>query len=86
MSKQIPSIGRVVHYYAYGTPGGEFPAGEPRAAVVTEVNEPRNPTSAIGLAVLNPQGMFFNRNILKASYPSQPGCWDWPAYVPPLEE
>ena len=86
MSKQVPSIGRVVHYYAYGTPGGEFPVGEPRAAIVTEVNMPRNPASPIGLAVLNPQGMFFNRNIRKASYPQQPGCWDWPAYVPPLEE
>lgn len=32
-----PSVGRVVHYVAYGTPGGEFPAGICRAAVITEV-------------------------------------------------
>jgi len=28
MPNLTPSIGRVVHYVAYGTPGGEFPAGE----------------------------------------------------------
>lgn len=33
-----PSVGRVVHYVAFGTPNGEFPAGEHRAAVVTEVD------------------------------------------------
>ena len=32
MPNQTPSIGRVVHYVAYGTPGGEFPAGAHRAA------------------------------------------------------
>jgi hypothetical protein len=34
---QHPSVARVVHYVAYGTPGGEFPAGVCRAAIVTEV-------------------------------------------------
>ena len=33
---QTPSIGRIVHYQSYGTPGGEF-VPEPRAAIVTEV-------------------------------------------------
>ena len=83
--QQVPSVGRIVHYFAYGTPGGEFPSGVARAAVVTEVNEPLNPNSPIGACVLNPTGQFFNRNILKATYPSQPGCWDWPGYVAPVE-
>jgi hypothetical protein len=75
----------MIAYYAYGTPGGEFPAGVARAAVITEVDEPGNPASSIGIAVLNPTGLFFNRGIKKVTYPSQPGCWDWPVYVPPVE-
>ena len=31
-----PTIGRIVHYQSYGTPGGEY-LPEPRAAVITEV-------------------------------------------------
>lgn len=39
-NEQIPSIGRIVHYVAYGTPGGEFPVGAHRAAIITEVDPP----------------------------------------------
>lgn len=57
-----PSIGRIVHYVSYGTPGGEFPKAC-RAAIVTEV-ELGTPRSLggerIGLCVLNPTGMFFH--------------------------
>lgn len=38
--EQKPSVGRVVHYVAYGTPGGEFQAGVCRAAIITEVYGP----------------------------------------------
>jgi hypothetical protein len=31
-----PSIGRIVHYQSYGTPGGEHPS-EPCAAIITAV-------------------------------------------------
>lgn len=31
-----PTVGRIVHYQSYGTPGGEY-LPEPRAAIVTEV-------------------------------------------------
>ena len=75
---QTPNVGRIVHYLAYGTPGGEYPAGVPRAAVITEVDEPGNPESTVGLAVLNPTGMFFNR---KVAYGTTPGCWIWPQYT-----
>jgi hypothetical protein len=71
-----PTVGRIVHYVSYGTPGGEY-ASECRAAVVTEVpltlerpdDAPAGLISEavdlasrgrIGLAVLNPSGMFFN--------------------------
>jgi hypothetical protein len=32
-----PSIGRIVHYHSYGTPGGEYQP-EPRAAIITEIH------------------------------------------------
>lgn len=37
-SEQKPSVGRVVHYVSYGTPGGEY-APQCRAAVITEVGQ-----------------------------------------------
>lgn len=81
--KQVPSVGRVVYYYPYGTPNGEFPAGVPRAAMVTEVHEPENPESPVGLAVLNPSGLFFNSPIQYG--PGTAGHWGWPPYTPPVE-
>src|SRR5689334_7519749 len=85
---QVPSVGRDVHYFAYGTPGGEFAPGEPRAAKITEVY--RDPDgqlnmSEVGLVVFNPTGQLFNRFTKKADYYGQPGHWDWPPYVPPIE-
>ncbi len=74
---QKPSIGRVVHYVAYGTPGGEYPSTE-RAAIITEVDEPDNPESKVGLAVLNPTGLFFNQHV---PFGVDGGCWHWPERV-----
>jgi hypothetical protein len=58
-----PSVGRIVHYVSYGTPGGEF-TSQCRAAIITEVD----PTESrilggpgrVGLAVLNPTGIFLH--------------------------
>lgn len=55
-----PSVGRIVHYVSYGTPGGEY-GRECRAAIVTEVPEGVADPQTIGLCVLNPTGQFFNR-------------------------
>jgi hypothetical protein len=52
---QQPSIGRVVHYVSYGTPGGEYKS-ECRAATVTEVGA----DGTVGLCVQNPSGLFFH--------------------------
>lgn len=38
MSAPTPSVGRVVHYVSYGTPGGEY-TSECRAAIVTAVDD-----------------------------------------------
>lgn len=66
-------IGRIVHYVAYGTPGGEYPS-VCRAAVVSEVN---HDTNEVGLVVLNPTGLFFNRGV-QFSEENKPGTWHWP--------
>lgn len=74
-NEQQPSIGRIVHYVAYGTPNGEY-LPEHRAAIITEVHA----DAVVGLAVLNPTGLFFHRNI-----PYDPGAasgtWHWPERV-----
>jgi len=91
-----PSVGRIVHYVAYGTPGGEFPAGICRAAVVTETYRVGglNATGTIftveedgsireaGLCVLNPTGQFFNRAVPHDEETKKPGTWHWPERVP----
>lgn len=62
----VPTIGGNAHYVAFGTPKEEFPANVCRAAVITEFlpysfNGETNYT--VGVAVLNPTGMYFNRGL-----------------------
>jgi hypothetical protein len=83
-TQQPPSVGRVVHYFSYGSPGGEFPAAVARAAIITEVDDPGNPESAVGLCVMNPTGLFFNQHVPYG--PNQPGHWAWTVYVPPVSK
>lgn len=95
---QKPSVGRVVHYVAYGTPGGEFPAGVCRAATITETYGPtssvegqtlhfdeRGVCTNVGLCVMNPTGLFFNRGVPYddgvMSGTHKPGTWHWPERV-----
>ena len=81
VTEQQPSVGRVVHYVSYGTPGGEYHS-RCRAAQITEVDEHRN----VGLAVLNPTGLFFHP-IAHDNGPCPynerptPGTWHWPERV-----
>lgn len=94
MIAQKPTVGRIVHYQAYGTPNGEYPS-VPRAAVVTQllVQEafvgglgPDEPDGTlefkgdVGLAILNPTGMFFNPSVPYSEEP-KPGHWNWPPRV-----
>jgi len=72
-----PSVGRIVHYVSYGTPGGEY-ASECRAAVVTAVHPPEPPVGAVSLAVLNPTGAFFNSWIPHDEAGKAGGTWHWP--------
>lgn len=83
-----PSIGRIVHYQSYGTPGGEY-LPQPRAAIITAVPEllaeqpnsgPDGYVPAVDLCVLNPQGFFFNEKVPYSEEP-KPGHWNWPPRV-----
>lgn len=71
---QKPSVGRIVHYRSYGTPGGEY-LPEPRAAIITAVAKDANDLR-VSLCVLNPTGTFYNQNV--AYSVTTPGCWSWP--------
>lgn len=84
-----PSVGRIVHYISYGTPGGEF-VSECRAAVITEVPlEPAEDAGRelVGLCVMNPTGLFLNRNVPHEEPVPPPadqprgGTWHWPERV-----
>lgn len=78
MAQQRPSVGRIVHYTSYGTPGGEH-TRECRAAVVTGVPNPNN-LNVLHLAVLNPEGMFFNKDVTEDEGHTG-GTWHWPERV-----
>ncbi len=80
MSEQRPSVGRVVHYQSFGTPGGEY-TSQPRAAIITAVQwrEGTQPP-VISLCILNPTGMFFNLDVPFSAEP-KPGHWNWPPRV-----
>lgn len=73
----IPTIGRIVYYKSYGTPGGEYPSVD-RAAIVTQVYpnvSELDQGHMVDLCVLNPTGMFFNQKVTQGP---NAGQWDWP--------
>jgi hypothetical protein len=74
-----PSIGRIVHYVSHGTPGGEY-GKECRAAIITDLAQPDEDNDVVGLAVMNPTGLFFNRAAYDESAQSG-GTWHWPEQV-----
>jgi hypothetical protein len=85
--EQKPSVGRIVHYVSYGTPGGEY-VSQCRVAIITEVisdavrgeNEYGVTTvpAVVSLAVLNPSGMFFNTEVPYQGSAEAGGTWHWP--------
>ena len=69
-----PSVGRIVHYQSFGTPG--YPSA-PRAAVITQVND----DGTINLGIFNESYISFQQNV--AYDPDNaPGTWHQPPYVP----
>lgn len=75
-----PTVGRIVHYVSYGEPGGEY-VGECRAAIVTRLHDDEA-DQLVGLCVLNPEGMFFDRAAPYADAgENEGGSWHWPERV-----
>lgn len=83
-----PSIGRIVHYQSYGTPGGEH-LPEPQAAIITKVHQvPPSSEGAVtardvvDLFVIYPNGTSHKAGVLH-SYDDAPtpGMWNWPRLV-----
>lgn len=82
-SQPQPTVGRIVHYQAHGSPNGQHKS-LPRAAIVTETAA-ENPElytdpMTIGLCVLNPTGQYFNRETPYSETPKA-GHWSWPPRV-----
>lgn len=73
-----PTVGQIVHYQSYGSPGGEY-ASQCRAAIVTEVcdNPGGNGADCASLAVLNPTGAFFNQHVPADEESKLGGTWHW---------
>jgi hypothetical protein len=77
-----PTISRIVHYVAYGTPGGEYMPGAHRAAIITTVSvsetSVKDPAARIGICIINPTGLFFAQDVQYDPTGLQPGTWHWP--------
>lgn len=74
------TVGRMVHYVAYGTPGGEYAAGAHRAAIIAELVNygiaEFEKSPEVTLLVINPTGIHFHT----ARFDDQekkPGTWHW---------
>lgn len=69
-----PTVGRIVHFQTYGTPGGEHPS-EPIAAIVTAVHD----SGVADLFAIYPNGTSHKTGVMHApaDIPT-PGYWNWP--------
>jgi hypothetical protein len=79
MAEQKPSIGRIVHYQSFGTPGGEHPS-KPTAALITDVEEIPGYGLSVSLCVFYPNGHSFKPGVHFSKDP-KPGHWSWPPRV-----
>lgn len=90
-----PTIGSIVHYVSHGTPvredGTQAFTAQCRSAIITEVGpwpegiseaDKHNIAVPVGLAVLNPTGMFFHPLAAGGCKQSEGGMeggtWHWP--------
>lgn len=88
MGTPAPSVGRVVHYVAHGTPvredGTQAYPPACRAAIITAVKDPAGDAGGgiVDLCVLNPTGLFFNQDVSYVHAGHRVGgTWHWPERV-----
>lgn len=74
--EQKPSCGRILHYVAFGTPGGEYKPGQCRPCIVTEVNG----DGTIKATIFQTEGTF-TKQALCHDEEKKPGTWHWPERV-----
>lgn len=76
-----PSVGRIVHYKSEGSTTGKYPS-VCRAAIITDagVMMQEGVEPPVSLAVLNPEGMYFNRAV-RHDESGERGTWHWPERV-----
>jgi hypothetical protein len=73
-----PTVGRIVHYVSYGTPGGEY-VSTCRAAIIAGVGYRTGGSEPdVDIVVLNPEGLFFNKNVMHDEADKRGGTWHWP--------
>lgn len=77
-----PTIGRIVHYRSYGSADGTY---EPEciSAIVTKVdgevvNLLNERMWKVGLAVFNPEGLYFKTACTQDESQERGGSWHWP--------
>lgn len=71
----VPTVGRMVLYTRYGSPGGEHKP-EVSPAVIAKVND--EVTGQCQLFIMNPNGLYFNDTPYSAE--PKPGHWHWMQY------
>lgn len=73
------TVGRMVHYVAYGTPNGEYTQGAHRAAIITELLQfgigEFETSPEVNLVIFNPTGLHWNKS--RYSEGKEPGTWHW---------
>jgi hypothetical protein len=70
-----PSVGRIVHYVAFGTPKGEYQPGACRPAIITEVID--RESGDVKATIFQTEGTF-TKQCLHHDEAKAPGTWHWP--------
>lgn len=76
-----PLVGDSVHYVSYGSADGRYES-TCRAAVVTELHLTYKDPTSRGLCVMNPTGVFFDRDCRQSEDKHTGGTWHWPCVTP----
>lgn len=79
MTSEQPTIGGIVHYRHYGTPGGEFPPKDSPAIVTGIVDEQ---AGIVSLTVFTSDGGIHPHKAVRHDEQLAGGTWHWPPRAP----